>query len=338
MYEELETLELEDLGEMVRKAPPYARQRRRRSRRRPIYQTEMEDRFMGDIWGAITSGVRGWRETSMVERAIANGERSENRLTNLVFHARHPELGGRAIRAGEKALAREWLSIRNSIVRPALSRVTGGGASTGLGRGPAPPSPGGTVPTPTSGRALRNNIVRIAEQEWQRWDRGRRKEWEVAMRPTLEAYWRHGVGWVPTGSNWWSRHPWSAAFISWVMRQAGAGSAFRYSARHTNYVGAAKRNRIANNSNPFKAYRVSEVAPRAGDLVCKERSNSGVTYDNVDKGSFASHSDIVVEVQPGQIKTIGGNLSDSVRKDTVRTSASGRIAESRYYAVVRAGA
>ncbi len=65
--------------------------------------------------------------------AIAAGERSENVLTNLVFAARHPELGGRAIRPGESALAAEWLQIRETLVRPAL-RGLGTPATAGTGQ------------------------------------------------------------------------------------------------------------------------------------------------------------------------------------------------------------
>ncbi|TLP52408.1 D-alanyl-D-alanine carboxypeptidase family protein [Microbispora triticiradicis] len=55
--------------------------------------------------------------------AVARGERDENALTNLVFAARHPELGGRGIRPEERQLAREWLQIRDAIVRPVLRLV-----------------------------------------------------------------------------------------------------------------------------------------------------------------------------------------------------------------------
>jgi hypothetical protein len=38
----------------------------------------------------------------------------------MVFHARHPELGGRRLRADERQLVQEWLDIRHRLVRPAL--------------------------------------------------------------------------------------------------------------------------------------------------------------------------------------------------------------------------
>ena len=213
------------------------------------------------------------------------------------------------------------------------------------GPAPTPPQPrplpsGGGAYTP--GASLRQNIVQVAQAEFARWNFGQTDESDPRMRPVLEAYWRATPMGVPTTPNWWSNVAWSAAFISWVMKTAGAGSNFRYSSAHTDYVGDAKRNRLANNTNPFKAYRITEVAPRVGDLVCVERQDgngnwSGVNYDNVDQGFRASHCDIVVEVQAGQLITIGGNVSDSVSDTPVRIDGNGRVIQSRYYAVVRVG-
>jgi len=44
------------------------------------------------------------------------GIADKNKLTNFVFHARHPELRGRQIREGERELAQEWLWIREDLV------------------------------------------------------------------------------------------------------------------------------------------------------------------------------------------------------------------------------
>ncbi|MFJ9782905.1 hypothetical protein ACIRSS_25215 [Amycolatopsis sp. NPDC101161] len=55
-----------------------------------------------------------------VQLLVSGGKRDENWLTDVVFHARHPELRGRAIRRGERALTQEWTAVRTSIVRPAL--------------------------------------------------------------------------------------------------------------------------------------------------------------------------------------------------------------------------
>lgn len=65
-------------------------------------------------------------ESEMVRSAIQAGETSEIKLTNQVFYARHPDAKGKQLRPGSK-LAREWISIRNRIVRPGLSKSSGKG-------------------------------------------------------------------------------------------------------------------------------------------------------------------------------------------------------------------
>jgi hypothetical protein len=66
------------------------------------------------------------------------------RLTDIEFHRRHPELGGRRIRAGETRLAEEWRMIRDRVVRPALAR----GALPPV-RAPSPRTPPQMAPQPT---------------------------------------------------------------------------------------------------------------------------------------------------------------------------------------------
>jgi hypothetical protein len=67
--------------------------------------------------------------------AFVGGERNENRLTDIVFFARHPERGGRLIARGEVQLAQEWLWIRDQVIRPALQQ-----AATAPPATPAPPA------------------------------------------------------------------------------------------------------------------------------------------------------------------------------------------------------
>jgi GH25 family lysozyme M1 (1,4-beta-N-acetylmuramidase) len=59
-------------------------------------------------------------EIETIRHAIQQGVRDENILTDMVFHARHPELGGRRLRREEQRLIREWLDIRDRSVRPTL--------------------------------------------------------------------------------------------------------------------------------------------------------------------------------------------------------------------------
>jgi len=53
-------------------------------------------------------------------------------------------------------------------------------------------------------------------------------------------------------------------------------------------------------------------APQVGDLICASRNGSGTTLDNLNRG--AGHCDIVVEVRPGEVHVIGGNVGDSVSR------------------------
>lgn len=99
--------------------------------------------------GQVLSALRGGYADVAVRLMVASGVRDENRLTNMVFHARHPELDGRSIRPDERALAAEWLSIRNDIVRPLLSAaVSGAAAGTSTGTRPSGPGRAGPASRP----------------------------------------------------------------------------------------------------------------------------------------------------------------------------------------------
>jgi hypothetical protein len=188
---------------------------------------------------------------------------------------------------------------------------------------------------------LRNNIVQIANTQWETWGRGSTKETNPRILATLQDYWRFGVGRrfakeELASKAFQSERPWSAAFVSWVVKKAGGGPAFRYSGAHANYIHAAKQNRLASSSNPFKAYRITEIRPRPGDIVAKARAGSGATYDNIRPG-FKTHGDIVTEVGPKWIKAIGGNVSDSVRRKTLRTDENGNLNHPGYFVIIRVG-
>jgi hypothetical protein len=187
-----------------------------------------------------------------------------------------------------------------------------------------------------SASGLGGRAAAIATQEWNRWNGGTIKENAPNMRSVLQDYWVTGTGSARSEPNWWTSVPWSAAFVSWVMKKAGAGKAFKYSAGHATYIKAAKDNRLANNDNPFKAYRVSEMPPRVGDLVCKSRSGSGASYDNIRPG-MATHCDIVTAVEAGRLTTIGGNVSNSVSRTLVPIDSRGLIVSPKYFAVIRVG-
>src|SRR5262245_6276804 len=84
-----------------------------------------------------------------------------------------------------------------------------------------PIGPGGASAA-ASIQSLKDNMVRLANQEWERWGRGTIKEWEERIRPVLQDYWLTGTGTRFSEPGWWSKHAWSAAFTSWIMKKAGA--------------------------------------------------------------------------------------------------------------------
>ena len=117
--------------------------------------------------------------------------------------------------------------------------------------------------------------------------------------------------------------PWSAVFISWVMKQGGAGDRFRYSSQHSVYIYQAIRDLLAaRDAAGFWCYRLNEVKPAPGDLVCWGRQ-AGIDYDHQNNGDYAGHADIVVSVGAASIDIIGGNVGDSVTRRTLPLNAQG---------------
>ncbi len=127
-------------------------------------------------------------------------------------------------------------------------------------------------------------------------------------------------------------YAWSAAFISYVMRIAGAGRRFPYSADHADYINAARRVSLGEtNAWLVAAEQVQDYAPRLGDLVCFGRGSAkGLRYEDLPTPNlFPSHCDIVVDTTvPGQIGVIGGNVEDSVTLNTVPITSDGKLATS----------
>ena len=127
--------------------------------------------------------------------------------------------------------------------------------------------------------------------------------------------WRDGDGdimWV---------EPWSAAFISWVMCEAGLGDTgqFRRDIAHWRYVDQAIEARDGQAPEAaYVAYDVGETELQPGDLLCNPRG--GRTYRSLadrrpDQGDQAPlHCDIVVRVDTGArtAAVIGGNVVNGV--------------------------
>ena len=80
---------------------------------------------------AVFSSVAGVAEAAA---AFAGGERDANRLTDIIFNARHRERAGRPIASGETALAQEWRWIRDNVVASAAADRSRGARRAAVGR------------------------------------------------------------------------------------------------------------------------------------------------------------------------------------------------------------
>jgi hypothetical protein len=84
-----------------------------------------------DAMARLIEAVRRGGAQLAMQELLRDGVRDENRMTDLLFFARHPERQGRRIASGETAAAQEWRTIRERWVRPRLRDA----------RGPARPRP-----------------------------------------------------------------------------------------------------------------------------------------------------------------------------------------------------
>lgn len=187
-------------------------------------------------------------------------------------------------------------------------------------------------------QSLNSRIVRVAKGERLFWKDGARTELELAVSTRLQKYWK-AVGLDYTvdqlrDAEFQENNPWSAAFVSWVMKTAGAGDKFRYAASHWQYVAAAKMNRTEGNDNPLKAYRTDEKCAALADIVVKRRGTSMATYENIEMGHI-THGDIVVATGKGEAETIGGNVSNSVKTTKVTLGENSKVNQDGYFAIVK---
>jgi hypothetical protein len=123
---------------------------------------------------------------------------------------------------------------------------------------------------------------------------------------------------------------WSAVFVSWCVKKAGAtGKEFAFAAAHAKFVKAAIQNALKG-VGVFRGLQIDQYAPKVGDIVQNNRSGNKFTYDFARTHSaYESHSAIVVEVGVDHdghyLMTIGGNESDSVRRKRIRQNNKGLI-------------
>lgn len=177
-------------------------------------------------------------------------------------------------------------------------------------------------------------LIKKCVDEWVKFERGKRKENEKEFSDYIKNYWL-SIGY--RGIDGKDRDiPWSAAFISYVIKSTGEYPGFRLSASHARYCHAAICKKIEGADYPYWGYKISDYKPNLGDMVCRWRSNK-IDY-NYAAGNeyYKSHCDIVVAVERGSVFTIGGNVKHSVCHTRYRVDENGFLLNlQNVYAVLK---
>jgi hypothetical protein len=124
--------------------------------------------------------------------------------------------------------------------------------------------------------------------------------------------------------------PWSAVFISWCVKQAGASKAeFKFAMAHSVFVHQAIKN-ADKGTGVFQGFKFNAKAPAIGDIIHHNRGGKNFSFEFARKNAeYPSHSVIVIETgrdaQGGFAFCVGGNESDSVRRSVVRLDDRGFI-------------
>ena len=80
----------------------------------------------GSLFQRIQNALASGQWYVALGLAVMSGNRDANKLTNIIFFARHPELKGRKLSPTQpnfKQLSREWLDIRDGMARPYLAKT-----------------------------------------------------------------------------------------------------------------------------------------------------------------------------------------------------------------------
>ncbi|GAA5127124.1 DUF2272 domain-containing protein [Luteolibacter yonseiensis] len=172
------------------------------------------------------------------------------------------------------------------------------------------------------------NLVTIASR--QQMDFGGHGEAEEPLKSQIALYWKAVDNQQHSTEEWWS-----AAFISWCVKEAGATDAeFEFSGLHARYVHRA----ITSPNAAFRGMDISDAAarPEPGDIINHNFKSGTVTFEDAgNRNDFHSHSAIVVEKGEDAhgrfVRTIGGNeatrehQSGTVGDSIIRLEADGRI-------------
>lgn len=171
--------------------------------------------------------------------------------------------------------------------------------------------------------AFQKKLATIAQQQFDKFHLLR--EGQDPLASQIKVYWKD-LGFSFPGVD----TPWSAVFVSWCVKQAGATKQqFLFSPAHSQFVFQAIANTSAG-TGVFRGHPTSEYAPKLGDILHNNRSGNSFDFAFAKTHkSYESHSAIVMEVgvdtKGRYLRTIGGNESDSVGMKEVRLDAKGFI-------------
>jgi hypothetical protein len=124
--------------------------------------------------------------------------------------------------------------------------------------------------------------------------------------------------------------PWSAVFVSWCVKQAGATKAeFKFAMSHSVFVNQAIKNAV-NGVGVFQGFDISAQMPAVGDIIQNNRRGNNFNFAFAKTHSqYESHSTVVIEIGQDNLGgfafCVGGNENDSVRRSVVRLDSRGFI-------------
>lgn len=174
---------------------------------------------------------------------------------------------------------------------------------------------GGTISYPGNGVAGRP--MRVALTETQEPARSRIGEyWRLAGRPE----------WNGADTD----RPWSGVFVSWVMAQAGVpASEFPRVGRHAQFLIAIDESALRSARPSFVLRDPESYRAKPGDLICRgsvanvmQIADRQLRHDAIDR--YVTHCEVVIAIRPPWLRSIGGNVQDSVMLSSYPLDADAR--------------
>ena len=160
----------------------------------------------------------------------------------------------------------------------------------------------------------REVLIAQAIHEWLRFEKGLGREFNDPFAGFVGEMWQR-IGMDLDGRD--RDVPWSAAAISFMVRNAGETvpryRRFRFAAAHARYIhDSISRRRAGDTDTPFWGHRLHELRPQLGDMVGRWRETERDYDDAIVSEHFKSHCDIIVRITTEQVFAIGGNVGHSV--------------------------